>query len=317
MAKLLSDLTTDKVRSKPEKGLSKSLLEDHEKQMQPDPFPGSTSVMTYLKKLEMDHFLTDAAFQSSDKSGELERHNLAHEKVAAEGGRTNNTLSEGTSTPRILRTSLKEDAETVSDAGTLLDDQNKLDETVYIPLTSSTCEKQEPISERTGVLLQSRGARKMLDSHCELSNSVQQNRRDISKDPTVLDKLSAGYSVKTSMENTLEVRGDQVKPEGGKVQVRPRGAAKDFTGEPDHPQPGRYPRGAVLLLKGISQKKGSGTADRSSLSWDDVSGKSEWSASSFSTFTSRDEEDFKKSLAALDANIARLQRTLQNSILKQ
>ncbi|XP_010137492.1 PREDICTED: coiled-coil domain-containing protein 14, partial [Buceros rhinoceros silvestris] len=317
MAKLLSDLTTDNVRSKPEKGLSKSLLEDHEKQMQPDPFPGSTSVMTYLKKLEMDLFLTDAELQFSDKSGELERRNLAHEKVAAEGGRTNNTLSEGTSAPRILRTSLKEDAETVSDAGTLLDDQNKLDETVYIPLTSSTCGKQEPISERTGVLPQSRGARKMLDSHGELSNSVQQNRCEIPKDPTVLDKLSAGYSVKTSMENTLEVTGDRVKPEGDKVQVRPRGAAKDFTGELDRPQPDTYPCGAMLVLKGISQRKGSGTADCSSLSYDDVSEKSEWSASSFSTFTSRDEEDFKKSLAALDANIARLQRTLQNSIVKQ
>ncbi|KAM7097344.1 coiled-coil domain-containing protein 14 isoform 1-T1 [Ciconia maguari] len=322
MAKLLSDLTVDNIRPKPEKGLSKSLLEDHEKQMQPDLFPGSTSVMTYLKKLEMDHILTDTELQVSNKSGELEMRNPAYEKFAAEGSKINSMFSEeGTSAPRILLTSLKQDAETVSDSGTLLDDQNKLDETIYIPLTSSASKKQQPISETTGVLSQSRGVCKMLDYHCELSNSVQQNGCDISKDPTILDKLSAGYSVKKTMENTLEVTRDKVKPEGDKVQMRPKGtpsgAAEDFTHKPGQPQLGTYPCVPILFQKEISQKKGSEIADFSSISFDDISGKSEWSASSFSTFTSRDEEDFKNSLAALDANIARLQRTLQNSIMKQ
>ncbi|XP_014794320.1 PREDICTED: coiled-coil domain-containing protein 14-like isoform X1 [Calidris pugnax] len=322
MAKLLSDLTVDNIRPKREKGLSKSLLEDHEKQMQPDPFPGSTSVMTYLKKLEMDHVLPDTELHFSSKCGELEIQNLAYEKLAAEGNKINSTFSEkGTSTPRILRTSLKQDAETIRDSVTLLDDQSKLDETVYIPLTSSASKKQLPISERTGVLSQSRGACKMLDYHCELSDSVQQNGCEITKDPTILGKLSAGYSVKTTMENTLEVTGDKVKPEGDKVQMKPKGppraAAKDFTGKPDQSQPGTYPRVPMLFPKEASQKKGSGIADFSSILFDDISGKSEWSASSFSTFTSRDEEDFKNSLAALDANIARLQRTLQNSVMKQ
>ncbi|XP_010283425.1 PREDICTED: coiled-coil domain-containing protein 14 [Phaethon lepturus] len=322
MAKLLSDLTVDNIRPKPEKGLSKSLLEDHEKQMQPDPFPGNTSVMTYLKKLEMDHILTDAELQFSNKSGELEVQNLAYEKFAAEGDKINSTFSEeGTTAPRILLTSPKQDAETVSDSGTLLDDQNKLDETVYIPLTSSASKKQQPISERSGVLPQSRGACKKLDYYCELSNSVQQNGRKIAKDPTVLDKLSAGYSVKKTMENTLEVTGDKVKLEGEKVQVRPKGtpsgAAKDFTDKPDQLQPGTYHQVPMLFQKDIAQKKGNEIADFSSILFDDMSGKSVWSASSFSTFTSRDEEDFKNSLAALDANIARLQRTLQNSIMKQ
>ncbi|KFP17646.1 Coiled-coil domain-containing protein 14, partial [Egretta garzetta] len=322
MAKLLSDLTVDNIRPKPEKGVSKSLLEDHEKQLQPDLFPGSTSVMTYLKKLEMDHILTDAELQFSNKSGELEMQNLANEKFAAEGSKINSTFSEeGTSAPRILLTSLKQDAETVSDSGTLLDDQTKLDETVYIPLTSSASKKQQRISERTGVLPQSRGACKMLDYHYELSNFVQQNGCETAKDPAILDKLSAGYIVKKPMENTLEVPGGKAKPEGDEVQMRSKetrsGAAKDFTDKRDQPQPGTYPRIPMLFPKEISQKKGSEIADFSLLPFDDISGKSEWSASSFSTFTSRDEEDFKNSLAALDANIARLQRTLQNSIMKQ
>ncbi|KFP03373.1 Coiled-coil domain-containing protein 14, partial [Calypte anna] len=321
MAKLLSDLTVDNIRPKPEKSLSKSLLEDHEKQMQPDPYPGNTSVMTYLKKLETDHILTDTELQFSTKSRELEVQNVAHEKLAAEGSKLDRVFSEEvTSTPKLL-TSLKQDAETGSDSGTLLDEQTKLDETLYIPLTSSAVKKQLPVSERTSVLPQSRGACKMLDYHCELSNLVQQNDSEIAKDSVVTDKLNAGYSVKVTVENTLEVRGDKVKPEGDKGQMRPNptpnGAAKDFTDKPNQPQTVTYPPVPALFPKEVSQKKGSGIADFSFISFDDISGKSEWSASSFSTFTSRDEEDFKNSLAALDANIARLQRTLQNSIMKR
>ncbi|XP_009080475.1 PREDICTED: coiled-coil domain-containing protein 14, partial [Acanthisitta chloris] len=231
MAKLLSDLTRDNFRPKPEKGLSKSLLEDHEKQMQPELFPGSTSVITYLKKLEMDDVLIDADLQFSNKS-EVEMQNLAYEKFAAEGSKINSTfIEEGTS--RILPAALKQDAEAVSDSGTLLDDQNKVDETVSIPLTGSASKNRQPVSERSVVLLQSRGACKRLDYHCELSSSMQQNGCDLAKDPTALDKLSAGYGVKKAVENTLEVTGDKAKPEEDKVQMRPKvipsGAAKDFT----------------------------------------------------------------------------------------
>ncbi|NXK84089.1 CCD14 protein, partial [Amazona guildingii] len=321
MAKLLSDLTADNIGPKPEKGLSKSLLEDYEKQMQPDPFPGSTSVISYLKKLEMNHILTDTGPQFSNKIGELEMQNLAYEEFAVEGNKINSAFSEErASTPRTQLTSLKQDAETTSDSGTLLDDQNKLDETVYIALTSSASMKQQPAPGRTGVQHQSRGSSKMLDYHCEVSNSAPQNGCGISKDPTVLDKLSAGYDVKKTMENSFEVTKDKVKPEGEKVQMRPtgipNGAAKDLD-KPGQPQPGRYPCIPMLFPKEISQKKGSEIADFSSISFVDISGKSEWSASSYSTFTSRDEEDFKNSLAALDANIAKLQRTLQNSMMKQ
>ncbi|XP_072197999.1 coiled-coil domain-containing protein 14 isoform X2 [Excalfactoria chinensis] len=310
MAKLLSDLTADNIRPTSERGLSKSLLDDHEKQMQPDPCPGNTSVMTYLKKLEMDHVLIDTELQFSNKDGELQMLNQAYEKFAGEGPEMNHA-----SACRGLPTLLKQDAETASDSGTLIDEQNKLDETVYIPLTSSASKKQL-ISERTNALPHRRRACKMLDYNCELSNSVQQNRSEVPKDPAILDTFSAGYSMKKAVENTLEIAGDKVKS-GDKVQMKPKspssGAAKDFPDKPGQLQ-SHVP---VLFQKEISQKKGSEVSDVSFIAFDDVSGKSEWSVSSFSTFTSRDEEDFKNGLAALDANIARLQRTLQNSIMKQ
>ncbi|NXC00132.1 CCD14 protein, partial [Orthonyx spaldingii] len=319
MAKLLSDLTGDSVRPKPVKALSKSLLEDHEKQMQPEPFPGSTSVMTYLKKLEMDHILIDTDLQFPNKIGEVEMQNLSYEKFAAEGSKINSTLTEdGTSAPRVPPAALQQDAETGSDSGTLLEHQTKLDETIYIPLTSSASKKQQPVSGRSGVLPQGRGACQRLDYHCEPPSSVQQYGCE---DPTALDKLHAGNSVEKTVENTLEVTGDKAKPEGDKVQVRargiPSGAAKDFMDKPDQPQPGPYPRASMPFPTGTSQRTGSKAADFSCISFDDLSGRSDWSASSFSTFISRDEEDFKNSLAALDANIARLQRTLQSNIRKQ
>ncbi|NXM12733.1 CCD14 protein, partial [Ploceus nigricollis] len=319
MAKLLSDLTGDNVRPKPEKALSKSLLEDHEKQMQPELFPGSTSVMTYLKTLEMDHILIDTDLQFSATIGEVEMQNLSYEKFAAERSKINSTFKEEqTSAPRGPPAPLKQDAETGSDSGTLLDDQTKLDETIYIPLTSSASKKQQPVSGRSGVLPQSRGACQRLDYHCELPSSVQQYGCE---DPTLLDKLNAGYNGKKTVENTLEVPGGKAKPEGDKVQVRPRGipsgAAKDFMDKPEQPQPGPYACASMPFPAGVSQKSDSKAADFSCISFDDFSGRSDWSASSFSTFTSRDEEDFKNSLAALDANIARLQRTLQSNIRKQ
>ncbi|NWT27080.1 CCD14 protein, partial [Cardinalis cardinalis] len=318
MAKLLSDLTGDSVRPKPEKSLSKSRLEDHEKQMQPELFPGSTSVMTYLKTLEMDHVLIDPDLQFPNKIGEVEMQSLSYDKFAAEGSKINSTFTdEQASAPRGPPAPLKQDAETGSDSGTLLDDQTKLDETIYIPLTSSASKKQQPVSGRSGVPPQSRGACQRLDYHCELPGSVQQYGCE---DPA-LDGYSAGYSVKKTVENTLEVTGGKAKPEGDKVQVRPRGipsgAAKDFMDKPDQPQPGPYPCASMPFPAGVSQKTGSEAADFSCISFDDFSGRSDWSASSFSTFTSRDEEDFKNSLAALDANIARLQRTLQSNIRKQ
>ncbi|XP_063256943.1 coiled-coil domain-containing protein 14 [Prinia subflava] len=319
MAKLLSDLTGDNVRPKPEKTLSKSLLEDHEKQMQPELFPGSTSVMTYLKTLEMDHILIDTDLQFSNKIGDVEMQNLSYEKFAAEGSKINSAVTEErTAAPRGPPAPPKQDAETGSDSGTLLDDQSKLDETIYIPLSSNACNKQPAVSGRSGVLPQGRGACRRLDYHREPPGSVQHYGRE---DPTLLDKLNAGYSVKKTVENTLEVTGGKAKPEGDKVQVRARGiageAAKDLMDKPDQAQPGTHPRASMPFPTGLSQKTGSETADFSCISFEDFSGRSDWSASSFSTFTSQDEEDFKNSLAALDANIARLQRTLQSNIRKQ
>ncbi|XP_037768454.2 coiled-coil domain-containing protein 14 isoform X4 [Chelonia mydas] len=187
MAKLLSDLTVDHVRHRPEKGLTKSLLEDYEKQLKPNPFP-------------------------------------------------------------------------------------------------------------------------------------KQNGFGMLDDKKIFDKINGGYDLRKTIENTSETTGKTTELEGDKLLVRPKeitGTAKDFTDKSARPQSGKYLYTCMPHQKENFQKKGTEMSDSSFCTFDCMSGKSEWSMSSFSTFTSRDEEDFKNGLAALDANIARLQRTLQTGIMKQ
>ncbi|XP_043360888.1 coiled-coil domain-containing protein 14 isoform X2 [Dermochelys coriacea] len=322
MAKLLSDLTVDHVRHRPEKGLTKSLLEDYEKQLKPNPFPVSTSIMSYLKKLESDQILTNTELQFSNKTGELEMPGLACEKFVAEGSHKKSTLlAEEITAQRILPTLSKQDTETISDSRTLIEEEHTLDETIYIPLTSSVSKKQPSISKRKMCAQhQVRVASKNLNYNCGLSDSQKQNGFGMLDDKKIFDKINGGYDLRKTIENTSETSGKTTELEGDKLLVRPKeiiGTAKDFTDKSARPPSDKYLYTCMPHQKENFQKKGTEMSNSSFCTFDCMSGKSEWSMSSFSTFTSRDEEDFKNGLAALDANIARLQRTLQTGIMKQ
>ncbi|XP_030436231.1 coiled-coil domain-containing protein 14 [Gopherus evgoodei] len=322
MAKLLSDLSVDHVRHRPEKALTKSLLEDYEKQLKPNPFPVSTSIMSYLKKLDSDQILTNTELQFSNKTGELEMPVLAHENFVAEGSHKKSTLlAEEITAQRILPPLSKQDTETISDSGTLIEEEHKLDETIYIPLTSSTSKKQPSICERKMCAQhQVSMASKKLDYNCGLSDSQKQNGFGMLGDKKIFDKLSGGYDLRKTIENTSETTGKTTELEGDRLLVRPKeiiGTAEDFRDKSDRLQSDKYLYTCMPHQEENFQKKGTEMSESSFSTFDCMSGKSEWSMSSFSTFTSRDEEDFKNGLAALDANIARLQRTLQTGIMKQ
>ncbi|XP_006258726.3 coiled-coil domain-containing protein 14 isoform X1 [Alligator mississippiensis] len=324
MAKLLSDLAVDNVRHRPGKGLTKSLLENYEKQMQTNPFPVSTSIMSYLKNLETDCVWKNEEPQFSHKIGELEMPRLAHEKLSADGSPKKTTVfGEEIPAPRVLPLLSKEDGETISDSGTLIEEDLKVDETIYIPLTSSASKKQPLVTEkRICTQHQVNAASKKLDYSCGLSDFKKQNDFGILDDAKIFDKFTGGYDLKKTTENTSEAMRNTARLEGDRLQVWPKDimieAAKGLTDEPDRPQSEKHPYAPMPHKKESFQKTGSEISADSSFSvFDCMAGKSEWSVSSFSTFTSRDEEDFKNGLAALDANIARLQRTLHNSMLKQ
>ncbi|XP_044770250.1 coiled-coil domain-containing protein 14 isoform X4 [Neomonachus schauinslandi] len=79
------------------------------------------------------------------------------------------------------------------------------------------------------------------------------------------------------------------------------------------PEPAVGPGPATRQGSGI-RGRSSAVSDGSFLNSDMTS---DWSISSFSTFTSRDEQDFRNGLAALDANIARLQKSLKMGLLEK
>ncbi|XP_038600373.1 coiled-coil domain-containing protein 14 isoform X2 [Tachyglossus aculeatus] len=85
------------------------------------------------------------------------------------------------------------------------------------------------------------------------------------------------------------------------------------------PSPGERPPGP----KGAGPPRAPGLCERAPASAPGgpdpnfPTGRSEWSVSSFSTFMSLDEQDFRAGLAALDANIARLQLALRTGLARR
>ncbi|XP_053100913.1 coiled-coil domain-containing protein 14 isoform X2 [Hemicordylus capensis] len=312
MSKLLSDLTMDTAKPKQEKSLSKALLEIHEKQLQPDLIhPLSACVMSYLKKLETDPVVINSEHLSM---GEGKESNQVYDKTTAEQTPPKSPVMVGDIVdPTSMFTLLQPDVEGASDSSTLIEG-HKPDETIYIPLTSGQSNK--PAAEwRTGTQHQ---VSKRLDHDFRLADSKQPDRVGIRSDAKFSNKFCGSYSPKT-VENKSEAMRS-AKLENEKLHIQPKeitnGAAKEILDNPDRLQPDKFFYAPILHQKGNGQKKAPGisTPDSSFSTFDRMSGKSEWTISSFSTFTSQDEEDFKTGLAALDANIARLQRTLQNNL---
>ncbi|KAJ6665454.1 hypothetical protein lerEdw1_003295 [Lerista edwardsae] len=311
MSKLLLDLTTDTAKPKQEKGLSRALLEIHEKQLQSDSIcPLSASVLSYLKKLETDPVLMNIEHDLS-KSG-MKDPNQVYDIKAPE--QSPPVLAEKGMPLSSVFSFLQPDVEEVSDLSTLIEG-HKPDETIYIPLTSSQSKK--PATDQRADMQQ---LPQKLDSDFGKANSKQPHRFGMLSETKVFDKFCSSYSPIKALENKSEAGRTTAKLEGEMFQVQPKaitnGAAKAILDNPDRLESDRSIKEFISHQKEHVQKKGFGiSAPESSFStFDGMSRKSECTISSFSTFTSRDEEDFKNGLAALDANIARLQKTLQNSL---
>ncbi|XP_058051158.1 coiled-coil domain-containing protein 14 isoform X2 [Ahaetulla prasina] len=309
MSKLLSDLTGDMVKPRQVSSLSKALLEIHEKQLQPDTYPLSDSIINYLKKLEMDPVPTNMKPLLSE--GEIKEPKEVFDVRADEHpAQESQVIAEETVASRNLSVFRKLDAETASSLSTL--GGHELDETIYIPLSSSPSQKPVTATERKTVIQQNPIPHKL---EC---GSKQPSKVGMLSNTKIGDKFFGSFGRKMAVENKSETLGRIEKLESERLQMQPKertnGSANVILNNPDRLQPDKH----CYAQKGNGQKNpGISASDSSFSTLDWMSGKSEWTISSFSTFTSRDEEDFKNGLAALDANIARLQKTLQNSLKKQ
>lgn len=307
MAKLLSDLSVDSARCKPGNNLTRSLLNIHDKQLQYDPAPAHTSIMSYLNKLETNYSFTHSEPQSTIKNEETIEPDKPYENVLSSRSPQNSNTrgTEEVSAPGIISALSKQDSDEGSETMALIEDEHNLDNTIYIPFARSTSEKKSPLSKRLSPQPQIRAATTQLVSNSGLAVSGKENKlctpvvcsSSTKEAEDAPEKLSRASDMKdTQLLN-------KIKEVIGKIPAA--------TKEPEEQTACHGPSGC---LSNSLQVKGNTVCDGSVFTSDLMS---DWSISSFSTFTSRDEQDFRNGLAALDANIARLQKSLRTGLLEK
>ncbi|XP_036099725.1 coiled-coil domain-containing protein 14 isoform X1 [Molossus molossus] len=303
MAKLLSDLSMDTARCKPGNNLTKSLLNIYEKQPQHDPIPAQTSIMSYLNKLETDHTFTHSEPLSAVHNEECIVPDRPYENVLPSKSpqRTNTRSMEEVSAPGIISPLSKQDSDEESEITTLIEGECNLDNTIYIPFARSTSKRKSPLSKRLSPQPQISAVPPQL-----LSNSGPVSEKEKkSCAPRVCSSSKKEEDSSEKLSRTAEMEDKQllkkIKEAIGKIPA----AAEQ--------EPAARHRPSTRQSCGF-QVKGSAVSDGSFLNSDLAS---DWSFSSFSTFTSRDEQDFRNGLAALDANIARLQESLKSGLLEK
>ncbi|XP_053568098.1 coiled-coil domain-containing protein 14 [Bombina bombina] len=303
MAKLLSDLSKDSSKCISGNSLTKAVLGCYEKQLQDDQCPASTSIMSYLKKLETDQVFPGASTVFSEQFIPSK----AASKCVTSEPSEDLAINKG---PGVLDKNAghqsfavcnqlppysphKRKTAAVSDSGTLIGDEFKPDETTYLPLTSSPFKGQFVTSQR------------QVCTPPKADTASRACNPNLSPAKVSEDKVSGNSQA--SSDGGLKTVGLKVTSDWS---IRPHEGVSTREQCPINGTSTNVP--SEMCPSVIQQIKSSNFS-----SVDFMSGKSDWSMSSFSTFTSHDEQDFRNGLAALDANIAKLQRTLQMDIIKK
>ncbi|XP_018091116.1 coiled-coil domain-containing protein 14 isoform X1 [Xenopus laevis] len=298
MAKLLCDLSKDSSKLKPGLNLTKSVLDSYEQQLQGDQCLASTSIMSYLKTLETEQVLPIADATFPDKHEPCNPTSKCYNKYMSDLsenliGKMPETLHQTAYTPVLSHSpeKLKSKANSVSAATSC--DEYKPGDTVYLPLTSSPQKCLVVSSQRQMCTPPQVG---IASSDLEVPASIAKQLGYKEPEPSKAD-----FEYRMGLVNSTSTLEPNLKSAEG---VLPMG---------QHTVPGnRLP--IHRQISNLQLQDGNPT-DHSM--FDFHTGKSDWSMSSFSTFTSHDEQDFRNGLAALDANIARLQRTLQTGISRK
>ncbi|XP_008980560.5 coiled-coil domain-containing protein 14 isoform X1 [Callithrix jacchus] len=307
MAKCLSVLSVDSTCCKPGNNLTKSLLNIHDKQLQHDQASAHTSIMSYLNKLETNHsFIYSESLSTIKNEATIEPDKPYENVLPSRSPQHSNTRDmEEVSAPGIISALSKQDSDEGSETMALLEDEHNLDNTIYIPFARSTSEKKLPLSKRLSPQPPIRAAITQLVSNSGLAVSGKENKLCTSVACSSSTK-EAEY-VAEKLSRTSDIKDIQllkkIKEAIGKIPAA--------TEDPEEQTACPGPSGC---LSNSIQVQGNTVCDGSVFTSDLMS---DWSISSFSTFTSRDEQDFRNGLAALDANIARLQKSLRTGLLEK
>ncbi|XP_021490321.2 coiled-coil domain-containing protein 14 [Meriones unguiculatus] len=301
MAKLLSDLSVDTAYSKMGNSLTKSLLHVYDQQLQQDPVPPHTSIMSYLNKLEANHSFTHSGLLNSEETVEPDR--LCAHVLPTQGPPHSDTRPvDGGSAPGIVSAST-EDSDTECETLTLIEDGCNLDNTVYIPFARSTFKKHLPLSKRISPQPETSVATTQLGSGHALASKRE-------------SKLCAPVAC-SSQKDAEAAPGNLSRPydmEDMQLLRKIKEAIDKIPAAAERPKEQAPHHGLSACHGPAVPAKGNIVSDGSFLNSDLMS---DWSISSLSTFTSHDEQDFRNGLAALDANIARLQKSLKTGLLEK
>lgn len=306
MAKLLSDLSVDTARHKPGNNLTKSLLDIYDKQLEQDPTPPHTTIKSYLDQLETNHSLTHSELLSTVKNEATREPDRFYERVVmSRDPSRGDTLAEaGAWVPGPLPAFSEQGSDTEYETVTLMEEDRNLDSTLYIPFARSSSKKHSPpVCKRISPQPKISTATTQLVSN----SAVASKRENKLYAPRVSSSQNEAEDAPVKLPRPSDSEDMQllrkIKEAIGKVPV----AAEDPKEQAAHGRPSAFPGPGV-------QVKGSSVCD-GSVFYSDLM--SDWSISSFSTFTSHDEQDFRNGLAALDANIARLQKSLKTGLLEK
>ncbi|XP_014445660.1 coiled-coil domain-containing protein 14 isoform X3 [Tupaia chinensis] len=304
MAKLLADLSVDSARCKHGNNLTKSLLNIYDKQLQHDPAPAHTSIMSYLNKLETNHSFTHSEPLSAIKNEETTEPDRPYENTlpSKDPQYSNTRVVEEIAPPGMISTLSKQCSDEENEGMTLIEGEYNLDNTIYIPFARRIAKKKSPLSKRVFPEPQI-----SVVSTQQVSNSDLVSEKEKLCAPVVSSFKKEAEDVPEKLFRTADMEDQQllkqIKEAIGKIPAT--------TEDPEEQATCHGP--SVCHSKSI-QMKGNTVCDGSVLNSDLMS---DWSISSFSTFTSLDEQDFRNGLAALDANIARLQKSLKTGLLEK
>ncbi|XP_068102374.1 coiled-coil domain-containing protein 14 isoform X2 [Hyperolius riggenbachi] len=284
MAKLLCDLGKDGTTPRPGAPLTQATLDSYEKQLSSDQCPASTSIISYLKRLEMDQVIPSPG-EEADPRATLSNglpSDPSNEVTPSKGPMTyQRPESTITSIPPYSPQKVRTEVNSESCYG--MEDEYKPDETTYLPLASSP--RKANLMPPLRVMC---SPPKVCSAERDVGGSVSCAKTNAFNSSRIQRSLFNG----PDLDLPSKIKEPQMPP------------AKD---------PSRNPLPLFQHIKNL-QVGDNHLTDQSLC--DVTSGRSDWSIASFSTFTSHDEQDFRNGLATLDANIAKLQRTLQSSSRK-
>ncbi|XP_039613349.1 coiled-coil domain-containing protein 14 [Polypterus senegalus] len=306
MVRLISELGVDNNKLKTASRLTQTLLEQFESQPIEDPAlnPVRGMVKKYFDTLMVEHhssLQTDEGFSDKLDVGSLENFNHGS-KPSLSNSKENDfaVLTARTSPSREFTSKFLSEFEHKGSVS--LNERGKVHEAAHFPVFGTAKLSNDAATKASTTL----SGRKTID--CNSGALDRQPQNDGKTSPSAFINLQRSHNpvVLSNFEkfNTLaESLGTRTSEE------------KKITDTKDHLVKKYFPNSALQKINQGPKYRSTPSIINSACSVVEFDcAKSDWSMGSATTFNTRDEQDFRNGLAALDASIANLQRTIKSDL---